>query len=728
MFDRLTRFLTLISGRGDLVIGILVLVSVLIMILPLPTPLVDVLITANIAASVLILLTAIYVVRPIEFSSLPSIILIATLFRLAITITTSRLVLLQADAGDIINAFGSFVIGGNLAVGLVIFLIITIAQFVVITKGSERVAEVAARFSLDALPGKQMSIDSDLRNGDINQAEARLLRHTLERESHLYGAMDGAAKFVKGDAIASIVVILVNLLGGFAVGMLQHGMSLAAAAETYSLLTVGDGLVAQIPALLVSVAAGTVVTRVGSEDRRDLGADITAQLINNPRVLGLAAAIVFGLAFIPGFPAPAFLVVGAGFAAAAFWVHRRASENVKSADPKPVQIAGSRKPDATAGIGQVGNSGPVGKSGAGKVETLPPRARVIVFVGRELVGALPIPGFSSCAERVREQVLGELGVIVPAIQLCVDEAIEPHGFHIDLEGVAVAEAEIPADSLLVEGGAVYLDLHSIPYWADSKLARHQPVFWVDRSHEAALSDAGVRFGLPLDVLARCLEETLKSYAAHFVGTMETRALLGRMEPEYAELVKEAQGVAPLPKIAEILRRLAEEGVPIRNLRLILEALIEWGPREPDAMLLLEYVRVALRRQICARWADRNRVIAAYVLARSVEELVRSAVHPTTAGHFLSVSEEALRPAIESIRHLTLAKGADAKAVVLTSMDARRHVRTLLTRNEIELPVMSFQEVAPEFSVQPLATIGGQLTAGSGSEIAGTQLAFEPVVN
>jgi len=232
MFDRLTRFLTLISGRGDLVIGILVLVSVLIMILPLPTPLVDVLITANIAASVLILLTAIYVVRPIEFSSLPSIILIATLFRLAITITTSRLVLLQADAGDIINAFGSFVIGGNLAVGLVIFLIITIAQFVVITKGSERVAEVAARFSLDALPGKQMSIDSDLRNGDINQAEARLLRHTLERESHLYGAMDGAAKFVKGDAIASIVVILVNLLGGFAVGMLQHGMSLAAAAET----------------------------------------------------------------------------------------------------------------------------------------------------------------------------------------------------------------------------------------------------------------------------------------------------------------------------------------------------------------------------------------------------------------------------------------------------------------------------------------------------------------
>jgi type III secretion protein V len=719
MFNRLTRFLALISGRGDLVIGILVLVSVVMMIIPLPTPMVDVLITSNIAASVLILLTAIYIVRPIEFSTLPSVILIATLFRLAITITTSRLVLLQADAGDIINAFGSFVIGGNLAVGLVIFLIITIAQFVVITKGSERVAEVAARFSLDAMPGKQMSIDSDLRGGDINQAEARLLRRALERESHLYGAMDGAAKFVKGDAIASVVVIVVNLLGGFAVGTIQHGMSLAEAAETYSLLTVGDGLVAQIPALLVSVAAGIVVTRVGSEDRRDLGADIVAQLVNNPRALGLAAAIVLGLAFIPGFPAPAFLVAAVAFAAAAFWVRQRAEAGVNGADrkPGPVQIPDSRKPDGSAGLGKGADA-----------ETSQPRARVIVFVGRELVAAVPTVGFNDCIGRVRHQLLGELGVIVPPVQLCVDRAVEPHCFHIDLEGVPVAEGEIPADSLLAEGDAVYLDLHAIPYRAESKLIGQQPAFWVDRSHEAVLSEVGVRFRPPLDALADCLERTLRSYAAHFVGMLETRALLAGMEPEYAELVKEAQGVAPLAKIAEILRRLAEEGVPIRNLRLILEALIEWGPREQDVVLLVEYVRVALRRQICARWADRNRVIAAYVLARSVEDIVRSAVHSTTAGPFLSVSEEALRPAIESIRHLTVAPPADAKPVVLTSMDVRRHVRTLLTRNEIELPVLSFQEIAPEFSVQPLATISGQVTADARGEITGAQLAFEPVVD
>jgi type III secretion protein V len=722
MLNRLTRFLALISGRGDLVIGILVLVAVVMMIIPLPTPVVDLLITCNIAVSVLILLTAIYIVRPIEFSSLPSVILLATLFRLAITITTSRLVLLQADAGDIINAFGSFVIGGNLAVGLVIFLIITIAQFVVITKGSERVAEVAARFSLDALPGKQMSIDSDLRSGDINQAEARLLRRSLERESHLYGAMDGAAKFVKGDAIASVVVILVNLLGGFAVGTMQHGMSLATAAETYSLLTVGDGLVAQIPALLVSVAAGIVVTRVGSEERRDLGADIIAQLVNNPRALGLAAAIVLGLAFIPGFPAPAFLAAAVAFAAAAFFVHQRTLAAVNGADRGQGQATDTRKLDGSASLGEIS------KNGAADAETSQPRARLIVFVGRELVGAVPTVDFNGCTERVRQQLLGELGVIVPPVQLCADSAVEPYGFHIDLEGVPVAEGEIPADGLLVEGGAVYLDVHAIPYRAEPNLVGPQPAFWVDRSHEADLSEAGVRFRPPLEALAECLEQTLRRYAAHFVGLLETRALLASMEPEYAELVKEAQSVAPLPKIAEILRRLAEEGVPIRNLRLILEALIEWGPREQDVVLLVEYVRMALRRQICARWADRNRVIAAYVLARSVEDIVRSAVHSTTVGPFLSVSEEALRPAIESIRHLMTAQVADAKPVVITSMDVRRHVRTLLTRNEIELSVLSFQEIAPEFSVQPLATITAQLGADAEGEITGTQLAFEPVVN
>ncbi|TJX04207.1 MAG: FHIPEP family type III secretion protein, partial [Mesorhizobium sp.] len=322
--ERLLHFLAKLSRRSDLVIAILMLVAVVMMLIPLPTFLVDILITANIAVSVLILLASFYVSHPLQFSSLPSVILIATLFRLAITITTTRLILLQADAGEIVSAFGSFVVGGSIAVGLVIFLIITVAQFIVVARGAERVAEVAARFTLDALPGKQMSIDAELRNGDIDQAEARRLRQQLERESQLFGAMDGAMKFVKGDVIAGIVIILVNLIGGFAIGTMQHDMSLSDAAVTYSLLTVGDGLVAQIPALLVAVAAGTMVTRVGSSDgTSDLGKQITSQLLRDSRALALAAVIMVGLAVVPGFPSLVFLILGACFGAGAYAINRR---------------------------------------------------------------------------------------------------------------------------------------------------------------------------------------------------------------------------------------------------------------------------------------------------------------------------------------------------------------------------------------------------------------------
>jgi type III secretion protein V len=722
MSEMSTRVLAFISRRSDLVVGILVLVAVVMMIIPLPTPLVDVLITANIAASMLILLTALYVTRPIEFSSMPSVILVATLFRLAITITTARLVLLQADAGEIVNAFGSFVIGGNIAVGLVMFLIITVAQFLVITRGSERVAEVAARFTLDALPGKQISIDSDLRNGDINQAEARRLRRGLERESHLYGAMDGAAKFVKGDAIASLVVVLVNLLGGLAIGTLQRGLPLAAATETYSRLTVGDGLVAQIPALLVSVAAGTLVTRVVSEEQGDLGTDIVRQLVNNARALGLAGAIMVGLAFIPGFPAPAFLVLAACFVGGAYWVHRHRATTEsgtahgaggRAAEPKKVESG-----DKAAVVGKVTAAEP---------QKLRPRARVVTWVGRALADAVSAGSFENASARVRQQLLGDLGVVVPTVELCVDERSGAQYFHIDLEGVPVAEGEIQSDCLLVESDTVHLEILAIPCREGSNILGRQPAVWVDRSYEATLSESGLVFLSPVDVLAKCLAQTLRRNITHFVGIQETRTLIAAMEPEYGELVKEAQSIAPLNKVAEILRRLAEENVPIGNLRLILEALVEWGQREQDVVRLVEYIRVALRRQICFRCADRNRVMTAYVLARSTEETVRAAVRPTTVGSFLSVSEEAIRPTVEAIRRLNASLEPDANPIVLTSMDVRRHVRMLLTRNDLDIPVLSYQEVAPEFSVQPLATIGGEMAAevGAGEE---TRLALEPAAH
>jgi type III secretion protein V len=707
MLDRLSRTLVTLSGRGDLVIAIFVLVAIVMMMVPLPTPLVDVLITSNIAVSVLILLVAFHISEPVEFSSLPAVLLLATLFRLAITITTSRLVLLQADAGEIVNTFGSFVIGGNIAVGLVVFLIISIAQFVVITKGAERVAEVAARFSLDAMPGKQMSIDSDLRNGDIDRIEARGLRHNLARESHLYGAMDGAMKFVKGDAIAGLVVILVNLFGGLAVGIMQRGLSAGEAVETYSLLTVGDGLVGQIPALLISVAAGTVVTRVASAERANLGAEIIGQVWRDPRALALAAAVMLGLSFIPGFPMSTFLALSAAFVVGSYVIHRRtrAFPHGGAGNMRNLALA-SKQPQELAADGS---------------EKFAPGQHAAVQIGRELAGAIDIADFRVLAQQLRQELSDDLGVEVPPIELRVDETSEPNRFRLDLEGVPVTEGDIPPGRLLVKDDRTHLELLAIRYEEGPELVGRTRGTWVDRRHEMALAKGGVNFLSPLQTLGECLSQTLRRYAPQFVGIQETSRLLATIEPYYGELAKEAQKVAPLQKIAEILRRLVEENVPIRNLRLILEALVEWGQREQDVVLLVEYVRAALCRQICFRCADRNRCIAAYVLERSAEDLVRSSVRPTAVGQFLSAPEHAVRPIIEDIRTALAAAGSEARPVVLASMDVRRHVRNLLMRNGLDLPVLSYQELAPEFSIQPLATVAGEPVADNTGRTAQPQL-------
>jgi type III secretion protein V len=688
--DRITQALIIASRRGDLAIAVIVLVAVIMMIVPLPTPLVDVLITANIAASVLILLIAFYIAEPLQLSALPSLVLLATLFRLAITISTARLILLQADAGEIINAFGSFVVGGNIAVGLVVFIIITVAQFVVITKGAERIAEVAARFTLDALPGRQMSIDSDLRGGDIDRSEARRQRGRLTKESHLYGAMDGAMKFVRGDAISSIVIIAINLIGGLAIGTIQHGLSISQAVETYSLLTVGDGLVAQIPALLVSVAAGTVVTRVGTAEKLDLGTEIIQQMMGEPRALWLASAIMLALAWIPGFPWPAFVILAGFFAAAGYVIYRRtASASTQSAAAAP-QLTSERDeaapPKPTAGT---------------SLEAAPARYRLAAILGRELGQRVQPDHFNRETSRVRQSLGIDLGMDLPAIGLRVDESLEPHHFKIELEGVPILDSAIPADALLAESDAVDLELLAIPYTEGPRIGNRRPAMWVEQRHQPALAAAGIEALAPAQVLAQWLAHMLRRYATQFLGIQETREILVQTEKEYPELMKEALKITTLQKIAEILRRLLDENVPVGNMRLILEALVEWGPREQDTILLVEYIRVALRRQICFRCADRNRVIVVSMLERSVEDTLRSAVRSTPAGTFLNIPDGAVRPFVERIKQ-AFAAAPDRVPVVVTSMDVRRHVRSILVRNALDITVLSYQELAPEFSIQPLA--------------------------
>ncbi len=712
MLEFATRLATSLSRRSDLVIALIIVTAVIMMIIPLPTFLVDIVITLNITAGLLILLVSFYITSPIQFSSLPAVILIATVFRLAITITTTRLILLEADAGEVVATFGNFVIGGNVAVGLVIFFIITVAQFVVITKGGERVAEVAARFSLDALPGKQMAIDNEMRNGDITQTEARLLRRSLERESHLYGAMDGAMKFVKGDAIAGLVIILVNLIGGLAIGMAQKGMSFAQAIETYSLLTVGDGLVSQIPALLVSLGAGTVVTRVGTEENRDLGSDITSQLINDPRALFLAGIVLLGLSFIPGFPVYIFLFLAVSLLAGGYFIYRKRmaeAETDITDEPKDgsTPVALQRQDQKAAG----------GEEGDQSRKIIPGHG-IIVWVAPDLNRIVIPPVFGAGVEKERIDLQNDLGVTVPPIGLRMDERLEAGRFRIDLQDVPVTEGRIPADGMLALGDPVNLDLAAIPYERGAPLLDKEDSIWVNNSHQDSLTEASIEYLSPTEILARCIGRMARRYAPQFVGIQETRAILSRSEAEFGELIKEAQNVVPNQKIAEIMRRLVEENVPIRNLRLILEALVEYGPKEKDVVLLGEYVRMALGRQICFRVADRNRVIAAYVLERSVEESLRAAIRPTTVGSFLSIPEATARPIINQFRRILAATKPGVKPTVLATMDVRRHLRNLLMRNGIDLAVLSYQELTPEFSVQPLATIVSEMPSGKGRPATG----------
>ncbi len=673
----LNRWLELAAKRTDFVVIVLIMAAILMMILPLPTILVDILIAVSITFSLLVLVVALYIAEPVQFSTLPSVILLGTLFRLSLSITTTRLILVQANAGDIVTAFGEFVVAGQVVVGLVVFLIITVAQFVVITKGSERVAEVAARFTLDALPGKQMSIDNEARNGDITQEQAKAKRQLLERESQFYGAMDGAMKFVKGDAIAGLIIIAVNLIGGLLVGVWQQGMAFAEAAHTYSLLTVGDGLIAQIPSLMVSVAAGTVVTRVASHGNQNLGSEVALQLGSDPRVLTLASAILLALSLVPGFPALIFITLSCAIGGLA--VLARKKQNGTLANAKETAPAES----------------------TGRIDAEGASARLVLCLADDRAGFLPPSVFGERTHSIRAQILGDLGVNIAAIGLRT-EAGMGDGFRIEFDGVPIRHGEVPDTFVWVRSEPVNLDLLNIPYHRGESLIDGGHLLMVSNEHAPKLAEAGVRFTPAETVLLDVVDACARQYASQFLGFQETRNLLSSIEDELGELVKEATSASSLQKISEILRRLVDENVSITNLRAILEAVVEWAPHVASAQGLAEYARVALARQICHQASAENRVIAAYILTRQAEEAVRGTVQ---AGQY--IPDTISRPIVDQIIAANRASDPDFKRVVLTSMDIRRPIRSLLVRHGVDLPVLSYQEIAPEFRVQALASISHQ---------------------
>ncbi len=481
-----------LTVRSDLGVVAVLIATIMLMIVPLPTMAVDVLLAGNLGLSILLLMVAFYLQSPVQFSTLPAVILITTVFRLSLSIAVTRLILTQADAGDIIRTFGDFVVSGNILVGLVIFLIITIVQFIVITKGSERIAEVAARFTLDAMPGKQMAIDADMRAGEIDQATGRQRRHALEQESQLYGAMDGAMKFVKGDAVAGLVIIVINLVGGLVVGVMQHGMSFAEAGQTYTILTVGDGLMAQIPALFVSITAGTVVTRVSGGEADNLGSEVALQLSKDSRALWLASGVAALIGFVPGFPLPIFLVIAGIFGLLARAAARRRIAAAQEAAPKP-------------GVP-------------------PPPGRVQIHLSPAVAAEIAPELLQAAVARSSAALARQLGIPVPAADV-QESALTERSFRIDLDGIPLTSGEIPADCLLLCDDVENADLAGVGITPGQALPGMQETFWAPVAARIALRSSGVGFMEVSDALAQSVAATLRRQAGQLVGIQEARQIL-----------------------------------------------------------------------------------------------------------------------------------------------------------------------------------------------------------
>ena len=688
------RLAIVAAKRNDIVLAVMLVAIIFMMILPLPTLLVDVLIGINMTLSAILLMVAMYLPSPLAFSSFPSVLLVTTLFRLGISIATTRLILLQADAGDIIDTFGNFVVGGNLVVGLVVFLILTIVQFVVITKGAERVAEVAARFSLDAMPGKQMSIDGDMRAGTIDMDEAKRRRREVEKESQLYGAMDGAMKFVKGDAIAGLIITAVNLLGGVLIGVLQRGMTMEKAMATYSILSIGDGLIAQIPALFISICAGMIVTRVRADDGgpSNVGRDIGTQVMGQPKALLIGGCIAIGMGLIPGMPTIVFVflavpLIGMGLAMMPKkQVDKRTG--VVTEIPAIQPSSGEQKPARQDGT-----------------EDFVPTVPLVLDISSALKTALKADDLNEELIKIRRSLYFELGVPFPGIHLRFNDQIDHDSYVIVLSEVPVAQGRLRPGWLIIRESEQTIKALSIGVERDKDFLPGIHTLWSESSQKELLDRAGIASLDTTQILGYHIAAVLRRYSSEFIGIQETRFLLSAMEQRFPDLVKEVMRVMPMQKLAEILQRLVSEDIPIRNLRTILEALVDWGQKEKDTVLLTEYVRGSLKRHISYKHSSGMNMLPAYLLAPNVEETVRAAIRQTSSGSYMALDPATSKRLLESIKS-TVGElpSTGSRPVLLASMDIRRFMRKLIEQDLYELQVLSYQELTPEVNIQPLARI------------------------
>lgn len=664
-----------LAKQQGVILAAILIMAVFMMILPLPTAVVDALITFNLMFALILLMVVVYLNNVVEFSVFPALLLITTLYRLSLTVSTSRLILLQHDAGDIVFAFGSFVVGGNLTVGLIIYAIITIVQFIVITKGSERVAEVSARFSLDGMPGKQMSIDGDLRAGSITTEQASSLREKVQQESKLYGAMDGAMKFVKGDAIASIIVILVNIFGGMAIGVMQEGMSASEALNTYSVLSVGDGLVAQIPALLISITAGILVTRVpGGAGDQNLAGELFGQLGSRSAPLFISGVVLLIFSLIPGFPAIVLLPMAGVVCGIGFYIktERKKSDAAKGGYANDGLSLTPGVPPATLLVGS----------------TVPQEELIAILDGSRW--------------RIFEQIGLALGQIkVDRHKPELDDPQQPR-IHFCLYNEPVATLELESDAL----NMLEPEISPSPAIAAMKktLMPGVDLYWLDeKSHQQAIEEGYTIYSLPR-ALAWCMEQVILRHAKEFTGVQETRYLMDAMEATHAELVKELQRQVQVNRLTEVLQRLVEEGVSIRDMRTIFETLIMWAAKEKDMVTLTEYVRVALKRQIVNRHLVQG-VTKVWVVGNNIEAMVRESIRQTVSGAYSSLDPEKSAKIIAAMKEALV---GHSTGILLTALDVRRYVRKIIEAEFFRFSVLSYQEVsdAKTFDVQGSIDVTG----------------------
>ena len=684
--------LSLIKQRPqELMVATGIIVILGVMVMPIPTFLLDVLISFSITFALIILMVAVFMLSPLEFSVFPSLLLVITLLRLSLNIASTRIILLNGDqgasaAGEVIESFGNFVVGGNFIVGTVVFIILVMINFIVITKGSVRTSEVAARFTLDAIPGKQMSIDADLNAGLITEQDARTRRRNLEREADFYGSMDGSIRFVRGDAIAGILITLVNILGGFAIGVFQQGMEASEAAQIYTLLTIGDGLVSQLPALVVSTAAGLVVTRAQSD--KNLPGELMSQLLNQPYAFIIASAILFFFGMIPGLPHFPFFLMSLLAGVIAY-------NKIKS-DTKTEQLALMKKDDeAKAPLPE-------------KVESILPLDIMELEVGYELIPLVDADRNGELLERIksiRRQFALEMGFIVPPLHIRDNLQLKSNEYSVVIKGVGVARDSIMMGRILaMNPGTTERELDGIK---TTEPTFGLPAVWIPSNKKQEAQMAGFTVVDPATVITTHIKETIKRHAPELLGRQETQALLDKFKETNPKVVEELiPNLLPLGKVQKVLQNLLKEKISIRDLRTILEQLSDYASLTQDADVLTEYVRQSLARPITKQYQSADGTLSVLTLDRGIEDIIEGSIQKSETSAYLALEPNTAEKFLTKLRSMieTITPTLETSPVLLASPGLRMHIRKFTERFLPDLAIISHSEVAPSVQIKTIGVV------------------------